>query len=126
MVSDELVVEKRNAVSNIYIIPSINTTQADCPHVTDIVTASINDTSSQFRVEEFPASSEILELNSLQIHRPITQNGVSKFTVQPVPAPCSTNELANSKMSEGGSNQKLILFNRGKAISGAPISTGTK
>jgi len=28
-------------------------------------------------------------------------------------------------MNEGGINQKLILFNRGNAISGPPISKGT-
>jgi hypothetical protein len=43
------------------------------------------------------------------------------YTVQPVPTPDSTNELNNNKINEGGNNQKLILFNRGKAISGAPI-----
>ena len=31
----------------------------------------------------------------------------------------------NNKIKEGGNNQKLILFNRGKAISGAPIIKGT-
>ena len=48
------------------------------------------------------------------------------YTVHPVPTPCSTKALANSKIKEGGSSQKEILFNRGKAISGAPICTGTK
>ena len=33
-----------------------------------------------------------------------------------IPAPFSTNELTNNKISEGGSNQKLILFSLGKAI----------
>ena len=33
--------------------------------------------------------------------------------LKPVPAPDSTKELDSSKISEGGSNQKLILFNRG-------------
>jgi hypothetical protein len=42
-----------------------------------------------------------------------------------VPAPCSTNELATSKKREGGNNQKLMLFRRGNAISGAPIIRGT-
>lgn len=48
------------------------------------------------------------------------------YTVQPVPAPCSTSELASSKINDGGNSQKLMLFNRGNAISGAPICTGTK
>jgi hypothetical protein len=33
--------------------------------------------------------------------------------LKPVPAPDSTNELDNNNINEGGSNQKLILFNRG-------------
>jgi hypothetical protein len=33
--------------------------------------------------------------------------------VHPVPAPFSTNALSNNNISEGGNNQKLILFNRG-------------
>lgn len=48
------------------------------------------------------------------------------YTVQPVPAPPSKNEDNNSKIKEGGNNQKLILFKRGKAISGAPNNNGTK
>jgi hypothetical protein len=48
------------------------------------------------------------------------------YTVHPVPAPFSTNELSNSKISEGGSNQKEILFKRGNAISIAPTCTGNK
>ena len=48
-------------------------------------------------------------------HRPITQNGILS-TVQPVPTPFSTNALARSRINDGGSSQKEILFNRGKAI----------
>lgn len=47
------------------------------------------------------------------------------YIVHPVPAPPSARLDNNSKINEGGSNQKLILFNLGKAISGAPINTGT-
>jgi len=47
------------------------------------------------------------------------------YTVQPVPAPNSTKEEDINKVNEGGKSQKLILFKRGKAISGAPIITGT-
>jgi len=46
------------------------------------------------------------------------------YTVHPVPAPNSTQELKRSKISAGGRSQKLMLFNRGKAISGAPIIRG--
>jgi len=47
------------------------------------------------------------------------------YTVQPVPTPFSTAADITNKISEGGSNQKDILFSRGKAISGAPNIKGT-
>lgn len=47
------------------------------------------------------------------------------YTVQPVPAPLSTAEEAKSRVNDGGNNQNLILFIRGKAISGAPNIKGT-
>ena len=47
------------------------------------------------------------------------------YTVQPVPAPDSTIDENSKKISAGGNNQNEILFNRGKAISGAPIIMGT-
>lgn len=46
------------------------------------------------------------------------------YTVHPVPAPASTAEEARSRRKEGGRSQKLILFIRGKAMSGAPIING--
>lgn len=42
-----------------------------------------------------------------------------------MPAPASTVEEASRRRKDGGSNQKLMLFMRGKAISGAPIMSGT-
>jgi len=47
------------------------------------------------------------------------------YTVHPVPAPLSTNPPVNNKINEGGRSQNLILFIRGKAMSGAPIIKGT-
>lgn len=47
------------------------------------------------------------------------------YTVQPVPAPASTPEEAKRRRKEGGSSQKLMLFIRGNAMSGAPIIRGT-
>jgi len=47
------------------------------------------------------------------------------YTVHPVPAPISTKLELSNKIKDGGNNQKLILFKRGKAISGAPIIIGT-
>jgi len=46
------------------------------------------------------------------------------YTVQPVPAPAPTSEEQINKVNDGGNNQKLKLFNRGNAISGAPIIKG--
>lgn len=48
------------------------------------------------------------------------------YTVHPVPAPASTPEEARSKRNEGGRSQKLMLFIRGKAMSGAPIINGKR
>lgn len=47
------------------------------------------------------------------------------YTVQPVPTPFSTNALERRSVRDGGNNQNLILFRRGKAISGAPNINGT-
>ena len=47
------------------------------------------------------------------------------YTVQPVPAPASTKLELINKVNAGGNNQKLILFKRGKAMSGAAIIIGT-
>lgn len=49
----------------------------------------------------------------------------SGYTVHPVPAPLSTILLVNNSVNDGGSNQNLILFIHGKAISGAPSIKGT-
>jgi hypothetical protein len=48
------------------------------------------------------------------------------YTVQPVPTPLSTKPLPNKRVNEGGKSQNLILFIRGKAISGAPNIRGNK
>ena len=47
------------------------------------------------------------------------------YTVQPVPTPTSTKEEISRSVNAGGSSQKLRLFSRGNAISGAPIRIGT-
>lgn len=46
------------------------------------------------------------------------------YIVHPVPAPLSTPAEAIRRRNEGGTSQKLILFIRGKAMSGAPIIRG--
>lgn len=47
------------------------------------------------------------------------------YTVHPVPAPASTVDDASSNRKDGGKSQKLMLFIRGNAMSGAPIISGT-
>jgi len=47
------------------------------------------------------------------------------YTVQPEPTPASTKLEETNKSSDGGNNQKLMLFNRGNDISHAPINIGT-
>lgn len=42
-----------------------------------------------------------------------------------MPAPFSTILLIRRSVNDGGSNQNLILFIRGNAISGAPNISGT-
>lgn len=46
------------------------------------------------------------------------------YTVHPVPAPPSINDPPSRRASAGGSNQNLILFNRGKIMSGEDIMSG--
>lgn len=47
------------------------------------------------------------------------------YTVHPVPAPTDEKEEINKNLRAGGKSQKLILFIRGKAISGADVIIGT-
>jgi hypothetical protein len=47
------------------------------------------------------------------------------YTVHPVPAPCSLIVPLVISKNDGGSSQKLRLFIRGNAMSGAPIIRGT-
>ena len=69
-----------------------------------------------------------------EVHRrgrdgPVVESGA--YTVQPVPAPCmpagpSTNmEIRSSVQRPEPDSQKEMLFMRGKAMSGAPIMSGT-
>lgn len=47
------------------------------------------------------------------------------YTVHPVPTPLSTIPLDKSRVRDGGRSQNLMLFIRGKAMSGAPSISGT-
>jgi len=46
------------------------------------------------------------------------------YTVQPVPTPLSTAADITKSVRDGGKSQKLRLFRRGNAISGAPSING--
>ena len=61
----------------------------------------------------FPAYSDIL------------QSDLLASWVQDLPTPPSTKADNNNNKIEGINNQKLMLFKRGNAISGAPINNGT-
>jgi len=76
------------------------------------------------RIEETPARCREKIVRSTEAPawaRLLARGG---YTVHPVPAPASTAEEDKRRRKEGGRSQKLMLFIRGKAISGAPIISG--
>jgi hypothetical protein len=76
-------------------------------------------------IEEIPARCKLKMAKStagLECARMPESGG---YRVQPVPAPPSTRLDVSNNNNAGGNNQKLRLFNRGKAMSTAPISIGT-
>ena len=77
------------------------------------------------RMEEIPArwSEKMARSTDAPAWARLPANG--GYTVHPVPAPASTVEEASRSRKEGGSSQKLMLFMRGNAMSGAPIISGT-
>lgn len=77
------------------------------------------------RMEEIPArcSEKIARSTEAPAWAMLPASG--GYTVHPVPAPASTVEEARSRRNEGGRSQKLMLFIRGNAMSGAPIISGT-
>jgi hypothetical protein len=77
------------------------------------------------KIEEIPARCKEKIAKSTDAPAWAIPDDKGGYTVQPVPAPFSTIELDNNKVNEGGNSQKLILFIRGKAISGAPNIKGT-
>ena len=77
------------------------------------------------KIEEIPAKWREKIAKSTEAPAWETLADKGGYTVQPVPAPFSTKLLTSNKDKEGGSIQKLILFIRGKAISGAPNIKGT-
>lgn len=77
------------------------------------------------RIDEIPAKCSLKMARSTEepLWAKLDDNG--GYTVQPVPAPFSTTLLNSKREREGGSNQNLMLFIRGNAISGAPSIRGT-
>lgn len=78
------------------------------------------------KIEETPAKCKEKMVRSTEAPAWARLPAKGGYTVQPVPAPASTIEDARSSRNEGGRSQKLILFIRGNAISGAPIIRGNK
>lgn len=77
------------------------------------------------RIEETPAKWREKIVRSTEAPAWARFPASGGYTVHPVPAPASTPEDARRRRNEGGSSQKLMLFIRGKAMSGAPIIRGT-
>lgn len=77
------------------------------------------------RIEETPAKCREKMVKSTDAPACAKFPARGGYTVHPVPAPASTPEEARRRRKEGGRSQKLMLFIRGKAISGAPIISGT-
>lgn len=76
------------------------------------------------RIEEIPAKWREKMVKSTEAPACAKFPDKGGYTVHPVPAPASTPEEASRSRNEGGRSQKLILFIRGNAMSGAPIIRG--
>lgn len=76
------------------------------------------------RIEETPAKCREKMVKSTEAPACARLPARGGYTVHPVPAPASTPEEARRSRKEGGSSQKLMLFIRGNAMSGAPIISG--
>jgi hypothetical protein len=76
-------------------------------------------------IEEAPAKCKLNIARSTDLPEWASKLLKGGYTVHPVPTPISTKLEKSNKNSEGGNNQKLILFNLGNAISGAPNIIGT-
>jgi len=76
-------------------------------------------------IEEAPARCR--ENMARSTHPPAWAAGPERggYTVHPVPTPLSLAAEVTRRKNEGGTSQKLMLFIRGKAMSGAPIISGT-
>jgi len=77
------------------------------------------------RIEEAPAKCNLKIARSTEMPEWNKLPAKGGYTVHPVPAPIPANAEEDSKVSEGGRSQNLMLFIRGNAISCAPIMRGT-
>jgi hypothetical protein len=77
------------------------------------------------KIEDTPAKCNLKIAKSTEAPLWAIPDDKGGYTVHPVPAPFSTILLINNNLNDGGSSQNLILFIRGKAISGAPNINGT-
>lgn len=75
-------------------------------------------------IEEIPAKCKLKIAHSIDAPECAKTPDKGGYKVHPVPAPISTTEDQTNKKKDGINNQKLILFKRGNAISGAPIIKG--
>jgi len=76
------------------------------------------------KIEEIPARCKEKMVRSTDAPACARFPDKGGYTVHPVPAPASTPEEAKRRRNEGGRSQKLMLFIRGNAISGAPSIRG--
>ena len=76
------------------------------------------------RIEEIPARWREKIVRSTEAPAWARLPARGGYTVHPVPAPASTPEEASSRRKDGGRSQKLMLFIRGNAMSGAPTIRG--
>jgi len=77
------------------------------------------------KIEAAPARCKEKIDNSIEAYLWAKNLDRGGYSVHPVPTPILTNDAKTNNIKEGGRSQKLILFIRGKAISGAPIMIGT-
>jgi len=76
-------------------------------------------------IEETPAKCKLKIAVSIDAPECAKTPEIGGYIVHPTPAPDSIKLDNNNKNNDGGNNQKLILFKRGNAISGAPNIIGT-
>ncbi len=77
------------------------------------------------KIEDTPAKCSLKIVKSTDDPEWAMDEDKGGYTVHPVPAPLSVIAPIVSSIRDGGRSQNLILFSRGKAISGEPIIKGT-